>query len=464
MAHFTYRLRAASGEALGEADFTLHELIPLVRHLARLLAARGDGREIAGLRAVVTPRYGGVPAEETYIKTGDGTPELPDAPRERLQISRRELDAEAPVSFAEELAAYYNPGGSRLCTGCPERRRCPGSGLPLERSVGDWIVLDPAAPRSNEPIAFFTLRLESPEGERLYQQDFRLLVLRFFLSLMTRLLERAGRIRLPAAGGVLGEIIARYEGPPRLDPILAPESRPRLVFLPPAAPVARRGEPGARRLVDWERLDRDALAEEPAELDIKVLASEPAPLGHRPAPAPDRVREVGTLDGSPLHVLLRRSVVEALAAACRASRFEMGPEAGGILVGEAYLRSGDDLLCVEVVGAIPATDGLGQPSRMTLDYHLLQPVQEQMGRDFPHHRTVGWYRFHPVAGGPEGADPLVPLAEEAFMHRNFFPEPWQVGLIFATPSGKARFYHRQGEGIAACSGYLLLDDEAATPR
>jgi hypothetical protein len=481
MPHFTFRIRDGAGgpggpggDLLAEIDLTLHDLIPLVRHLTRRLAAGGRGQELAGYRAVVTPRYGGVPLEQD-LPAAVVASDAPPAPDEPLRISEQDLDVHGQVSYREELEAYYNPGTSSLCTDCPERHRCPGSGLHLEAPVGEWIVLDPAAPRSKEPVAFLTLRLESAQGALLYQRDFRLVVLRFFLLLVMRLLHRAGRLEVPASGLLQPEIIVHHDGQPRLDPLLVPENRPRILARarPLVATAGRSSEAdGRRRLVDWERLDAGAGGEgdEPPDLDIKILASaEPAPLARRPPPGSERVEEVGAVDGSPLRVFLSRSVLGALQADRRTLRADLGGEVGGILVGDAFLDADGDAPWVEIVGAIPALDELGKPVKMTLDFHLLRPLEERMSQDFPHHRTVGWYRFHRfgdrhllVQAGDrllaaDLGERLLLLPEESFMHRNFFAQPWHVGLIIDALSGETRFYRRDGERVVACSGYHLLD-------
>jgi hypothetical protein len=472
MAHFTLKFRTNGGEVFFETDFTVHELIPLVRQVLRSLGTRPDlAADLPSYRAIVTPRYEGQPRTKADVTRNIVYPaprpvvtdSTPDSATDLLQISEQDLEVYAPVSYLEELLAYYNPGSSHLCLDCPERQRCPGSGRQTENDVANWIALDPEAPRTNEPLVFFTLRIESRERKILFENDFPIGAFDFLVKMTARLLEGKDSVRLPASRTFQGEVIARYEGQPRIDPILSPERRPRmLVRTDPPAPARRAAaaEP-PRRLVDWDSLEERGGAA--PDIDIKVLPSEPEPLDHKPTPAPEHTQEVDLVGDPPLLIFLSRSVQQALEAAKKDLRSEIG----GVLVGEAYLRPTDDRQWVEIVGLLPAINGSGEAASLTLDFNLLQ---ERLNREFPGHRTVGWYRFHLLGNQRVSVyydrhlymagvgERLLLLKEESFMHRNFFPQPWHVGLVIDGIEGTSRFYHRRGDEIVGCDGYMLFDE------
>ena len=467
MAHFTLKFRTDGGEVVYETDFTLHELIPLVRQVLRSLGTHAElARDLVAYRAIVTPRYEGQPrmkaeATRAIVHPAPRPVAAEGAPgntTDLLQISEQDVEIYAPVSYLEELLAYYNPGTSHLCLDCPERQRCPGAGRQVENNIASWIILDPEAPRTNEPLTFFTLRIESRERKILFENDFPIGSLDFFIKLV-KLLKGKDSLRPLESGTFQGEVIARYEGQPRVDPILAPERRPRLLARtePPTPARAAAPEP-PRRLVDWDSLEERG--EAAPEIDIKVLPSEPEPLARKPTPGPEGIQEVGLVGDSPLLIFLRRSVQKALEVASKDLRSEIG----GVLVGEAYLRPNDDRQWVEIVGLLPAIDGQGEAASLALDFNLLQ---ERLNREFPGHRTVGWYRFHLLGSQRVSVyydrhlymagigERLLLLQEESFMHRNFFPQPWHVGLVIDGIEGTSRFYHRRGEEIVGCDGFML---------
>jgi hypothetical protein len=470
MAYFTMQFRAATGEVAFETDFTTHELIPLVRHFLRSLTPyREADVHLAGHRVIVTPHYEGRPNSKVYVAPEIAKLVQPPAAGndggDLLQISEEDLDVYAPVSYADEFEAYYNPGTSHLCVDCPERQRCPGSGRQTE--TGEWILLDPAAPRSNEPIIYFTLRIESSEGRFLYQCDVPLSYFQLFVNLTARLLDEKGRLPLPASGNLRADIIVRYEGQPRIDPVLSPKARPRVVISdqpprvssrPPmdsSRPLTEAGPP--RRLVDWDSLEEKE-SEQP-EFEIKVLPTEPEPLAHKPTP--EHAEAVGTISDSQILIFMRRSALQSLQ-----SQKDLRTEAGGILVGEVYLRPADDRPWIEIVGALPAVDGRGEPASMSLDFNLLQ---DRLNREFPGRHAVGWYRFHLLGNTRVSVydgrrlytagigERLLLLRDESFMHQSFFPQPWHVGLVIDGIDRTSRFYHRQGEEIVGCDGYMLVE-------
>jgi hypothetical protein len=478
MGYLTLRIRRVTGDLLFESDFTLHELIPLVRHLTRSL---GHDPDIAanpiGYRVFLTPCYGALPkvsaAATPWKITTSPSPPPPVGEGSLLQISEEDVEVLAPVSYLEELEAFYRPGTSGLCLSCPERLRCRGSGAAGATDLAGWIELDPEAPRSNQPVTYFQLRIETLGGRVLHASDVRLGKLQLFVSLVASLLRDAGRLDLPRDAGIRIEVIAHFEGQPQIDPLLLRAGRvqasPRSVAI-----LAQPLPDPPRRLVDWDRLEEPeaqaspvpapvadtAPAPDPVDLEITVFPTETDPLERRPPPASEPAPR-SRPGPEHLPILLHRSVIGELDAQCRSLR----SEAGGILIGEAFLDPANDRPYVEVVAALPARDEQGELMKVNFDSHFLRQIQERIDRDFPGRRTVGWYHFHllRVAVRTTGAvvtagfvgEPLSLHDEEVFLHRNFFPQPWHVGLVIDTIDGGLCFYH-QRDGAMAVSGDCRL--------
>lgn len=476
MAHFTLKILAPSGVQLFETDFTLHELIPLVRQITRKLA-RHRQSELPASRAVLTPQYGSVPsgALSPYDLDEDLGPRLTPATETGglLQILAEDLEAYAPVVYHDELTAFYHPGTSPLCLDCPERGRCPGAGNRIAGDLTGWIELDPDAPRSDAPLSYLSLRIEDGNGAILYREHFH--TFQFFAEMASRLLCNSGRLVLPTSGGCTVEIRARYEGEPRIDPPLALGSRQPIV--PPrsegsgrqARQVAPSPVERPRRLVDWDRLEgngKEAVqgANEEVDLEIRVVAVEAEALQDRPMPSPDRSKTIGEVGASNLRIFLHRTALTSLNAVGK----DLRDEIGGLLVGDAFRHPADARPYVEVMGVIPVLDEAGRPVR-TLSSGNLRTFQDRLKRDFPERRLVGWFRFHLLGGQrislymAEHAittvvgKRLALLEDESFLHRNFFPQPWHIGLIVDPVEWKALFYHLRDGEIVPSNGYFLVD-------
>jgi hypothetical protein len=438
MDFLTLKVRAPSGGLAFETDFTLHELIPLVRHVTRRLERTDLAASLAGYKAVITPGYDRPVTPAAAPATVAGT-----------------------VSFATEVKAYFSPGTSPLCTSCPESHRCPGSGRNATGCLDGWIVLDPAAPRTNRPVRYFTVAIESAGGRRLHQEEVSLEPLQPFVSLVSALLRRAGRLATPTRGHYAAELIARYDGQPSIDPMLAPAERSRLAvdFLNLPSTLAESQAP-PETLVDWDSLEQED------EIEIQLLATESEALPLRPPPLADRCEAIGNVGQDGLLVYVHR----ALLAELRHASHEGSAEIEGLLLGEAFLIPEVGRPWIEIAGLLPVaatarrSDAESGDGAFGLLHDRGRLEAAQQGR-----RTVGWFRSHLVSEvqlASQGSrrlylavsgDRLSPTRDERFFHRHFFGEPWHVGLIVDGLEEGLRFYRQQGEDLVACAGFWLLD-------
>lgn len=468
MAYFTFRFRDAAGGTVHKSDFTLLEFVPIVRHTLRSLTQEPElAAGAAGYKAVIRPCY-----DEILRQPADTLPSVTPAllrPVEDgsvLQISEEDLKVYAPISYLDEIEAFYNPGPSALCASCPDRLRCLGSGVATSADVSGWIELDPASLRSNVRVSYFALRIESADGRVLHTSNISLTRLRFYANYVLTVLKTAGHTNL--AGVQRADIIARFEGQPQIEPILDPRRRPAATFRDHAPVFAPQPAPPGN-LVDWEGIEEPhpaATHTDPqtdmAELEIKVFPTETTPLPHR-SPPPAKPYPGSRIDPEHLPIFLHRSVVRDL----ETQRLELRSDVGGILVGEAILDPADGKPYVEVVAALAATGANGEQMRVNLDSHFLRQIQERIDREYPGRRTIGWYQFHLLrvavrtANGVVTAgvlsEPLEMLDDELFLHRNFFPERWHLGLVIDASKGALRFYHLKDGEISPSAGCRLVD-------
>jgi proteasome lid subunit RPN8/RPN11 len=112
-------------------------------------------------------------------------------------------------------------------------------------------------------------------------------------------------------------------------------------------------------------------------------------------------------------------------------------EVCGVLVGNVYHDASGPWLYVE--HAIEGNHAAGRAAQVTFTADTWTHIQDVMDRDFPDRRILGWYHTHPGFG--------IFLSDmDLFIQENFFPEPWQVALVY-DPKAKEEgiFVWKQGK-------------------
>ena len=465
MPYFTSRFFSHDGRLLAETDFGQRELVPMVRHLTRRLGALPDiGSQLEGYRAVIVPQSAGRPRRGTYfVHPADNSKGLGNV----VQLLEHEVEA-LTATYDEELDAFYRPGSSRLCSLCPERSRCPGSGLVGAFDPGDWLVFGHTASREPKPVLYLTVTIDTATSQPLCEHDFPLSNLREYLNIVARLLQAEGRMPVVPGNRIYSEILYFCEGEPRFDPAISPAKLERAwrsspADLPPSTPKP------TYRLVDWDKLESASPLETPGamlDIPIRVLESNSQPLPISSPPASGRVERVGLAGkiGEPAIYIHRKAWNQLLAIGTY-----IQVEAGGLLVGEPFMSPGDMVLSIEIVASVPALDERGEQCGLSLDHQTLRKVQEQVERNHPGHRAVGWYGYHllgeqRVTLRATDRDYIAGLGarlflsgEERFLHQSFFPEAWQVGLIIDAIAGGLQFYFHDKQEVASTAGFYLVD-------
>jgi proteasome lid subunit RPN8/RPN11 len=125
---------------------------------------------------------------------------------------------------------------------------------------------------------------------------------------------------------------------------------------------------------------------------------------------------------------------------------DMNNEVGGILVGEWCLAE-DHGQFIVVENALPARHTRQGSVYLTFTQDSLVDLHNQIELQHPGKKIVGWYHTHPSMG--------VFLSHyDTWLHRNFFPEPWQVALVVEPVSATAGFFIRQPEGVLDPTRYF----------
>jgi proteasome lid subunit RPN8/RPN11 len=114
-------------------------------------------------------------------------------------------------------------------------------------------------------------------------------------------------------------------------------------------------------------------------------------------------------------------------------------EVGGVLVGEWCVdeETGDQFVLVK--HALPARHTHQGSVYLTFTQDSLVDLHDQIEKRFEDERIVGWYHTHPRMG-------IFLSHYDTWLHKNFFPEPWQVALVVEPYSSLGGFFIRQPDG------------------
>ncbi len=124
---------------------------------------------------------------------------------------------------------------------------------------------------------------------------------------------------------------------------------------------------------------------------------------------------------------------------CAHAGSNLEKEVGGWLVGKwrQDQRTGENFIVVET--ALPARHTQQGSAFLTFTQDSQVALHEMLQDDYPDKELVGWFHTHPRMG--------VFLSEmDVWLHRNFFPEPWQVALVIEPYSTTGGFFIRQSNG------------------
>jgi proteasome lid subunit RPN8/RPN11 len=114
-------------------------------------------------------------------------------------------------------------------------------------------------------------------------------------------------------------------------------------------------------------------------------------------------------------------------------------EVGGVLVGDWCVDEGTSEEYVVVKHALPARHTQQSSVYLTFTQDSLVDIHNQIEQRFENERIVGWYHTHPKMG-------IFLSNYDTWLHKNFFPEPWQVALVVEPHDSLAGFFIRQSDG------------------
>jgi hypothetical protein len=117
------------------------------------------------------------------------------------------------------------------------------------------------------------------------------------------------------------------------------------------------------------------------------------------------------------------------------------------MIGEwaADVVTGNQFIIVE--NALPARYTRQGSIYLTFTQDTLLDIHDQIENRYQGKKIVGWYHTHPKMG--------VFLSHyDTWLHRYFFPEPWQVALVIEPHTEIGGFFIRQTDGSLDPSRYF----------
>jgi proteasome lid subunit RPN8/RPN11 len=124
---------------------------------------------------------------------------------------------------------------------------------------------------------------------------------------------------------------------------------------------------------------------------------------------------------------------------CAHAGSDLQNEVGGWLAGKTYLdrETGDPFIVINTV--LPAEFTLQGSAFLTFTQDSLVTLHATLAQDYPDEILLGWFHTHPRMG--------VFFSEwDRWLHENFFPEKWQVGLVIEPFSASGGFFLQQING------------------
>lgn len=181
----------------------------------------------------------------------------------------------------------------------------------------------------------------------------------------------------------------------------------------------------------------------------------------------------GILQRGDLRILIKRSFVDKIwrdvEAATSLPSENIKSELGGFLVGNAY-EDDDGKAFVDISDGILDEQSENFSFMLRRYHHQVRDLTEKMEQKFPDQRRVGWFHGHLFQAGyavpvenERGSSYTVSLTTSQFssldreLHRNLFPQPWQVALVIKTSTRKLQFYQWKRGEIEPCQGYYIYE-------
>lgn len=177
------------------------------------------------------------------------------------------------------------------------------------------------------------------------------------------------------------------------------------------------------------------------------------------------VETVGTIANDDIPIFIQRDAMK-VAVQSAGSSVKSNEEVGGFLLGSVFRDPEDDRLFVEINEAVETDRARGTYVSLEFNYDAWRQVLDRIENSIRDKVLVGWYHTHLVSLAA-----AVPIQDsnheyvarymtffsqhDIFIHRNFFPSAWHVGLVMDLRCKAEVFFAWKSGQIAGTRGFYL---------
>lgn len=406
--YFTLQITSLEGDVLAEADVLADEFQPLVCHLISELVRQGVFRPDRCYDARIIPKF----------------------------------DHEANFDAVSVIQSSDMPNvGSRFVE----------------------IVLEPVDHQPDDPITYLTLQIRAPESDSAGRWDLRLDT--YLREILTRIVQSLLDEGILRNGESFRFHLLVNKGLPRVRPVVAAKISD---IDKPARFLEERSDATSARPNDIPGKRSKSRGIKDEGIAVTTISVEGLTT-----PAPRSMENyigsqlIGQVPKQSTLIFLKRSARQQIHTLATISS-ETLEERGGILLGNAFLDPHSGRQFVEISQMIETRNPKATAVSLHFDYSFWQRVVNSIDRDFPDKIPVGWYHTHLVSKAvvlsTECANECIAeyrpffSPSDVFIHRHFFPNPWQVALVMDLRCGYEAFFVWQEGNIVLSSGFYVYGE------
>lgn len=131
-------------------------------------------------------------------------------------------------------------------------------------------------------------------------------------------------------------------------------------------------------------------------------------------------------------------------------RSDTNNELGGVLIGNVYKDKNDKLFIV-IKNNIIAESTNASLSRLTFTHETWEKINENLEKDFPNQKILGWYHSHP-------GHSVFLSTYDVFIQDNFFDMPYMTAFVYDPIINDRGFFYKDETGIKKSDGYYIYGD------
>ena len=157
-----------------------------------------------------------------------------------------------------------------------------------------------------------------------------------------------------------------------------------------------------------------------------------------------RAKVIGQVHRDAATIVIAESVLEEM---IEFSEEDCQRERGGFLLGDVY-DVPTPLIVIRYFHA--AREARSAATTLTFTHDSWSTLHREASQRYPEAIVLGWQHTHPGLG-------VFLSGYDLFIHRNFFPQPWQVALVIDPNRQELGFFQWRGSEVQDC-GFLCLHE------